>query len=78
MKLTKRERPVAAVTARTRASLASEPQWPNHTRRSPAPGISARSSSASATAASLQELTLLAEAMPASAPATASAMAGWL
>ena len=47
-----RRRPVAASTARITVSLASEPECPNHTLRSPPPGVSASNRSASATAGS--------------------------
>src|ERR1700676_4284978 len=42
MKEMKRERPVAACTTRMTQSFASEPEWPNQTRRSPRPGRDAQ------------------------------------
>src|SRR5258706_15157367 len=72
----KRERPVAADTARSAQSLASEPECPNHTRRSPRPGVSRKSSSANATAFSLGKDSRLAPAMSAQAVVTASVTAG--
>jgi len=48
----KRGRRVAACSTRTAQSLASEPEWPNQTRRSLVPGVTASSRSASATAGS--------------------------
>ena len=77
MKEMKRERPVAACTTRSAQSLASEPEWPNHTRRAPRPGVIRRSSSASATAFSLGNASKLAPAMFSHAAVTARVIAGW-
>ena len=76
MKETNRVRPVAAVMARASASLASDPQWPSQTRLSPAPGVSASSSSANETASGLVTLMLLADAIVWTARVAASTTAG--
>ena len=52
MKEMKRWRRVAAASTRTAQSFASDPEWPNQTRRSPFPGVMRSNSSASATASS--------------------------
>ena len=72
----KRRRPVAASMVRTAVSLASEPEWLSHTRRSPVPGTARSRSSASATAGSLIEDRTLAAAMLDTAAVTASTTAG--
>src|SRR6202021_2554784 len=73
----KRDRPVAAATTFIAVSLASDPECPNHTRRSPLPGVTRSRSSASATAFSFAYADRLAPPMLDTAALTTSTTAGW-
>ena len=72
-----RGRPVALVIARTAQSLASEPEWPIQTLRSPSPGVTASSFSANPIACSLGYINRLAVAISRTALLTASTTRGW-